>query len=62
MAPAFPRVLVITSNNFNLRAGGGITLTNLFRGWPAHRLANLHEDSTPPDRSVCANFFQLTRR
>lgn len=57
-----PRVLVATSNNFNLRGGGGITLTNLFRGWPRERLANVHEDATPPDRSVCDNFFRLTRR
>ncbi len=55
-----PRVLVVTSNNFNLRGGGGITLTNLFRGWPPDRIANVHEDSTPEDRSVCANFFRLT--
>jgi glycosyltransferase involved in cell wall biosynthesis len=57
-----PRVVVITSNNFNLSGGGGITLTNLFHGWPADRLANLHEDSTPPDRSVCRNFFRVTGR
>lgn len=55
-------MLAVTSNNFNLRGGGGITLTNLFGGWPADRLANLHEDSTPPDHSVCTNFFQLTGR
>lgn len=55
-------MLVVTSNNFNLRGGGGITLTNLFRGWPADRLANLHEDSTPEDRSVCTNSMRLTGR
>lgn len=54
-----PRVLVVTSNNFNLVSGGGITLTNLFRGWPADRLANLHEDPTPEDRLVCANAYRL---
>lgn len=57
-----PRVLVVTSNNFNLQGGGGITLTNLFGGWPADKLANLHEDSTPDDRSVCRNTFRLTGR
>lgn len=61
-ATELPRVLVITSNNFNLHGGGGITLTNLFRGWPKDCLANLHEDSTLPDRSVCDNFFRLTGR
>lgn len=59
-APDFPRVLVVTSNNFNLMSGGGITLTNLFRGWPADRLANLHEDPTQEDHGVCRNFYRLT--
>ena len=57
-----PRVLVVTSNNFNLQSGGGITLTNLFRGWPPDRLANVHEDATAPDHTVCSNFFRLTRQ
>lgn len=56
----FPRILVVTSHNFNLVTGGGITLTNLFRGWPADRIANLHEDSTPEDKSVCHNFYRLS--
>ena len=56
----FPRILVVTSNNFNLVSGGGITLTNLFRGWPSERIANLHEDRTPEDCSVCKNFYHLT--
>lgn len=55
-----PRVLVVTSNNFNLITGGGITLTNLFRGWPPERLANLHEDVVPEDHSVCRRFYRLT--
>ena len=43
MTQDYPRILVVTGNNFNLVTGGGITLTNLFRGWPADRLANLHD-------------------
>lgn len=58
----FPRILVVTSNNFNLVTGGGITLTNLFHGWPAGRIANLHEDSLPPDDSVCRIFYRLSGR
>ena len=60
MKQELPRVLVVTSNNFNLVTGGGITLTNLFRGWPHDRLANLHEDILPDDHSVCRNFYRLT--
>lgn len=60
MTRDFPRILVVTSNNFNLVTGGGITLTNLFRGWPGDRIANLHDDRTPEDRSVCRNFYRLS--
>ncbi|MBI4000305.1 MAG: hypothetical protein HY348_00785 [Nitrospira defluvii] len=58
----YPRILVVTGNNFNLVTGGGITLTNLFRGWPADRIANLHDDATPVDRTVCRNFYRLTEK
>ena len=58
----FPRILVVTSNNFNLTTGGGITLTNLFRGWPAARIANLHEDTQREDAGVCQRFYRLTGR
>ncbi|MDR4477322.1 MAG: hypothetical protein R3B11_15150 [Nitrospira sp.] len=60
MNQELPRVLIVTSNNFNLVTGGGITLTNLFRGWPHDRLANLHEDVLPDDHSVCRTFYRLT--
>lgn len=60
MNEELPRVLIVTSNNFNLVTGGGITLTNLFRGWPHDRLANLHEDVLPDDHSVCRTFYRLT--
>jgi glycosyltransferase involved in cell wall biosynthesis len=60
MSDELPRVLVVTSNNFNLVNGGGITLTNLFRGWPHDRLANLHDDALPEDHSVCRTFYRLT--
>lgn len=59
-ASELPRILVVTSNNFNLTAGGGITLTNLFHGWPVDRIANVHEDHTPEDHSVCRNFYRLS--
>jgi glycosyltransferase involved in cell wall biosynthesis len=36
--PAYPRVLIL-GPTFDQVTGGGITLTNLFAGWPADRLA-----------------------
>ncbi len=59
-SPDFPRILIVTSNNFNRVTGGGITLTNLFRGWPADRIANLHQDPTPEDHSVCQTSYRLS--
>ena len=58
----YPRILVVTGNNFNLVTGGGITLTNLFRGWTADRIANVHDDATSVDRTVCKNFYRLTEK
>jgi glycosyltransferase involved in cell wall biosynthesis len=55
-----PRTLIVTGNNFNLINGGGITLTNLFKGWPSDRLANVHNDSTPEDHSTCRTFYRLS--
>jgi glycosyltransferase involved in cell wall biosynthesis len=58
----FPRLLVVTSNNFNSTTGGGITLTNLFRGWPPECIANVHEDPTPEDTTVCRKSYRLSDR
>jgi glycosyltransferase involved in cell wall biosynthesis len=56
----YPRLLVATSNNFNLSNGGGITLTNLFGGWPMDRIASVHEDPQPEDHSVCRLSYRLS--
>jgi len=37
-AERYPRVLIV-GYNFDLVTGGGITLSNLFDGWPRERLA-----------------------
>lgn len=56
----YPRLLIFgqTFNNFS---GGGITLTNLFKGWPKEKVAvlsypyMLHNSST----GLCSNLYQL---
>jgi glycosyltransferase involved in cell wall biosynthesis len=60
MNSTFPKVLII-GYPFDKVTGGGITLTNLFLGWPKDRLAlasnsNLHNSF---DLSVCEKFYQL---
>ena len=56
----FPRVLVVAPIQFNLQAGGGVTMGNLFRGWPLNAIAQIHSyNSTEPDRSVCTNYLSI---
>ena len=56
----FPKILII-GQTFNKSSGGGITISNLFKGWPKDRLAvasnvNLYSDL---DLSVCEQYYQL---
>jgi glycosyltransferase involved in cell wall biosynthesis len=57
---AFPKVLII-GQSFNKNSGGGITITNLFYGWPKDRLAVASNDnlSSDLDISVCEQYYQL---
>jgi glycosyltransferase involved in cell wall biosynthesis len=57
---SFPKVLII-GQTFNKKDGGGVTMSNLFKGWPKDKLAvasnaNLHSDL---DTSVCNTYYQL---
>jgi len=54
-----PRVLFLTPNAFNQVTGGGVTFSNLFRGWPKDRLATATNDPFPVARDVCENYFFL---
>jgi glycosyltransferase involved in cell wall biosynthesis len=56
----FPKILII-GQSFNKKSGGGVTISNLFPGWPKDRLAvasntNLSADM---DSSVCTMYYQL---
>lgn len=55
----FPRLLFVTPHAFNHRTGGGIAFSNLLRGWPADRLATVHNDDEPVSDDVCRNYFKL---
>lgn len=55
----FPRTLILTSSVFNQYSGGGVLLSNLFRGWPVEKLATAFSDLYEPDTSVCQRFFRL---
>jgi glycosyltransferase involved in cell wall biosynthesis len=60
-ATEYPRVLFVTPNAFNHLTGGGITFSNLFRGWPKDRLATVHNDAVATNDDVCNRYFVLGR-
>jgi len=55
----FPRVLFVTPVAFNRISGGGITFSNLFRGWPKDALATVHNDPEPTLDDVCDHYYLL---
>jgi glycosyltransferase involved in cell wall biosynthesis len=60
MIATHPRVLFITAASFNHVTGGGITFSNLFRGWPKDSIATVHNDPVPVSTDVCERFYRLT--
>ena len=53
-------MLFVTPVAFNHFTGGGVTFTNLFRGWPKDRLFTVHADSLPLSTDTCVNYFALS--
>lgn len=63
MDPSYPKILILIQP-FNDITGGGITLSNLFRGWPKDRIAvvglgNLIDNKTKID--ICETYYRLGR-
>lgn len=58
----YPRLLLVTSNAFNQLSGGGITFTNLFKGWPKDKIATVHSDKITPTTDVCDKYYRLGRK
>ena len=57
----YPKILIV-GQTFNKYNGGGITMTNLFTGWPREKMAltsisNIMADLDP---SICSNYYQLS--
>ncbi len=53
--------ILIVGQSFNKKSGGGVTISNLFKGWPKNKVAvvsntNLFSDL---DTSVCDTYYQL---
>lgn len=56
----YPKVLVVASASIGGGSATGITLANLFADWPRNCIAQIHDDVTPPDASLCASHFRFS--
>ncbi|GAB1694362.1 glycosyltransferase family 4 protein [Krasilnikovia sp. M28-CT-15] len=56
---AFPRVLIVSAEPIGTGAGTGVTLSNLFNGWPTAHLAQLYTTGPEPEAGVCATHLRL---
>lgn len=56
----YPKVLII-GTPFNKKSGAGITMSNLFQGWPKERIALASHSNllAEEDFLICDNYFQL---
>ena len=54
---SYPRVLVLCDDPFHCESGGGVTMGNLFRGWPRDSLAQVYScTALPRDTTVCTTY------
>lgn len=57
----YPKVLILVQP-FNRVSGGGITLTNLFQGWPKDKIAVAcrgYVINRETQTDICDNYYQL---
>jgi len=56
----FPRVLILCDEPVNRIGGGGVTMGNLFRGWPKNALAQVWAHHRfEIDTDVCSHYLRL---
>lgn len=58
----YPKVLVVAGEPFNSRSATGITISNLFRGWPKDRIAQIYTAHNEPDLDVCEKYWKISNR
>jgi glycosyltransferase involved in cell wall biosynthesis len=57
----YPKVL-IAGISFIPKTGSGITISNLFRGWPKEKLAVVNNIISNSDQSICTKYYQLNKQ
>ena len=58
----YPRVLVVNGEPFWRGSATGITMSDLFMGWPNEYLACLYISQIIPDTEICVQYWKLTLR
>lgn len=56
----YPRVLVVSAAPINRIDATGITMSNLFSGWPIDRLAQIYDSPTAPDPAYCTKAWRFS--
>ncbi len=56
---AYPRVLVVNHEPFNNKSATGLTMQNLFHGWPHDRIAQLYLEAIDVDTAYCTKNYLM---
>lgn len=59
MYKKYPKVLLINGEPINSYSATGITMSNLFRGWPKDNIFQIYTANIQPDLSFCKNNRKL---
>ena len=62
LSETYPRVLVISGGGLSTNSATGMTMANLFKGWPLDCIAQIYLDDFGPDRDVCINSRTFSNR
>lgn len=50
---------MVCGDPFSTHNGTGLTMTNLFRGWPPEGIAQVYTSLIPPSMGVCSRYWRL---
>jgi len=56
----FPKVLVVSAAPINRVDATGITMSNLFAGWPIDRIAQIYDSPSAPDPAYCTRVWRFS--
>lgn len=56
----FPKVLVVSAAPINRVDATGITMSNLFAGWPIDRIAQIYDSTSAPDPAYCTRVWRFS--